>query len=146
MKLKEIQEIIKDFEESSLRVLELEYKDVKIKLSKNENEVIETIKETKNEEVNTNIENIEPTVNLPEESIKSPLVGIFYAASSPEEEPYVKVGDTVKKGDTVCIIEAMKIMNEITATHDGVIEKIHVSNGEAVGYDDILFTVKKNGA
>lgn len=71
--------------------------------------------------------------------IKSPMVGVFYAASSPEREPYVKVGSTVKKGDVVCIVEAMKLLNEINADQDGEIAEICAENGQVVEYGQTLF-------
>ena len=147
MTLKEIQEIIKDFESSELTELELEYEDVKLRLSKNKPNNQENLNNVNNnvEPTNSNNDVIEPIINLPVNEIKSPLVGTFYAASSPEAAPYVKVGQRVKKGDVVCIIEAMKIMNEITATTDGIIENINFENGEAVGYNDVIFTVKTDG-
>ena len=73
--------------------------------------------------------------------IKSPLVGVFYAAPSPDSEPYVKVGDRVKKGDVLCIVEAMKLMNEITATQDGEIVDICAQSGSVVEYGQTLFTL-----
>ena len=66
---------------------------------------------------------------------------MFYAAPSPDSEPYVSVGKQVKKGDTVCIIEAMKCMNEIQAEEDGVIAEVLVNNGDLVEYDQPLFTI-----
>ncbi len=75
-------------------------------------------------------------------AVKSPMVGVFYAAASPEEKPYVQVGDKVKKGDVLCIIEAMKLMNEITADEDGEIAKICVSDGQVVEYGQCLFLIK----
>ena len=75
--------------------------------------------------------------------IRSPMVGIFYAAPSPDAEPFVKVGQKVKKGDTLCIIEAMKLMNEITAEEDGVISDICVTNGQVVEYGTELFRIKR---
>ena len=71
--------------------------------------------------------------------IKSPMVGIFYAAPSPEAEPFVKVGSKVKKGDTLCIIEAMKLMNEITAEQDGEILEICAEDGQIVEFGQPLF-------
>ncbi len=71
--------------------------------------------------------------------IKSPMVGMFYAAASPDAKPYVELGSKVKKGDVVCIIEAMKLMNEITADFDGEIVDICVQNGEVVEYGQPLF-------
>ena len=89
-----------------------------------------------------------PAVSAPAEEtagsvIKAPLVGTFYAAASPEAEPFVKVGDTVKKNDTVCIIEAMKMMSEVPAPFDCVIEEVLVSNGDLIGYDQPLFRVRE---
>jgi len=145
MTLKEIQSIIKDFENSELTILELEYKDVKIKLSKNKDNNVLVNEENNNNNLLNKDTIITPKINVPEEEIRSPLVGTFYAASSPDKEPYVNIGDKVKKGDVVCIVEAMKIMNEITSETDGIITDIHFENGEAVGYNELLFTVKKDG-
>ena len=74
--------------------------------------------------------------------IKSPMVGTFYQASSPESPAFVNVGDSVSKDTTVCIIEAMKVMNEIPAEISGTIKEILVENGEAVEYGQPLFKVK----
>jgi len=74
--------------------------------------------------------------------VKSPMVGVFYSASAPEENPYVHVGDKVKKGDVLCVIEAMKLFNEITADEDGEIVKICVSDGQVVEYGQCLFLMK----
>ena len=71
-------------------------------------------------------------------AIKAPLVGTFYAAPSPDQPPFVQVGDTVKKGDVVLIIESMKLMNEVTSDVEGVVQEILVKNGDAVEYDQPL--------
>ena len=76
------------------------------------------------------------------EEILSPMPGTFYTASSPESPTYVKIGDKVSKGDTLCIIEAMKIMNEIEAEKDGVIKSVLVDNGQAVEYNQPLFEIE----
>ena len=73
--------------------------------------------------------------------MKSPLVGTFYSAASPDAEPYVKVGDTVKKGQVLGIIEAMKLMNEIECEFDGVIKEILVDNMDMVEYGQPLFII-----
>ena len=75
-------------------------------------------------------------------TINAPIVGVFYAAPSPDSEPYVSVGKRVSKGDTVCIIEAMKCMNEIQAEADGEITEVLVNNGDLVEFDQPLFRVK----
>lgn len=141
MTIKEIQSIIKDFESSSLMSLELEMDDFKLKLSKNKTETVVTKEQSieKKEQIETKKEQIQ--LPLKEEWIKSPLVGTFYASSTPNGKPFVSVGDRVKKGQVVCIIEAMKIMNEITSPYDGFIKEIHVRNAEVVGFNHNLIRV-----
>jgi len=78
-----------------------------------------------------------------EDFIASPIVGTFYAAPAPDAEPFVKVGDLVKEGDTVCILEAMKLMNEIQAEYDCVIDQILVSNEQKVEYGQPLMRVTR---
>ena len=79
---------------------------------------------------------------MPHMSIKSPMVGVFYAAPAENAEPYVKVGSHVKKGQTLCIVEAMKLMNEITAEADGVISQVCVSDGQMIEYGTELFKIE----
>jgi len=74
--------------------------------------------------------------------VKAPIVGTFYRAPSPDAEPFVKEGDTVKKGQVLCIIEAMKLMNEIESEVSGVVRKILVSNGEPIEYGQVLFLIE----
>ena len=76
-------------------------------------------------------------------AVTSPMVGIFYAAPAENAEPYVKVGDRVKKGDTLCIIEAMKLMNEIVAECDGTIAEVCLANGDVVEYGTVLFKIER---
>lgn len=75
--------------------------------------------------------------------IRSPLVGTYYAAPGEDSEPYVKKGDAVRKGETVCIIEAMKMMNEVAAPCDCVIEEILKENASAAGYDEPLLVIRE---
>lgn len=75
------------------------------------------------------------------EIIKSPIVGTFYEAPSPDDETFVKVGDQVQKGQTLCIIEAMKIMNEIESEYSGEVKKILVENAEAVEFEQPLYVI-----
>lgn len=74
-------------------------------------------------------------------TVKSPMVGTYYSASGPEAKPFVQVGSVVQAGDTICIIEAMKILNEIEADHSGTVSKILVSNGQAVEYGQPMFII-----
>lgn len=91
-----------------------------------------------------------PTVSTPAKaestdyiSVKSPIVGLFYAAPAENADPYVSLGDRVQKGQTLCIVEAMKLMNELSAECDGVIEKICVANGQMVEYGTELFRIRR---
>lgn len=77
--------------------------------------------------------------------IKSPMVGTFYSAPEPGAKPYVSVGDRISKGQIVCIIEAMKIMNELESEFDGVVREINVSDAHAVEYGQVLFRIDPTG-
>jgi len=77
--------------------------------------------------------------------VSAPMVGVFYAAASPGAAPYVQVGDRINEGDTLCIIEAMKMMNQIEADVSGVIKSIRVQNGEPVEYGQTLFVIDQRG-
>jgi acetyl-CoA carboxylase biotin carboxyl carrier protein len=74
--------------------------------------------------------------------VNSPMVGTFYRTSSPGSDPFVKVGQTVKAGETLCIIEAMKLLNEIEADKDGIIKAILIENGQPVEYGEALFIIE----
>lgn len=76
-------------------------------------------------------------------SVKSPLVGVFYAAPAENADPYVTIGDKVTKGQTLCLIESMKLMNEIVAEEDGILSEICVTNGQVVEYGTELFRIKR---
>jgi acetyl-CoA carboxylase biotin carboxyl carrier protein len=140
MKLTDIQKIIKDFEGSNLTELSIEFEEAKIKLSKNG--AVSYVPQT----VSQVLAPIEKELPIAPEknknTISSPLVGTYYSASSPTTKPFVEVGKQVKKGDVLCLIEAMKIMNEITASKDGVITKVHALNGQVVGMEDPLFDME----
>jgi acetyl-CoA carboxylase biotin carboxyl carrier protein len=134
MKIREIKAIIKKFEKSSLSNLELEHNNFKLRLSKKNNQ-------TEVYQFNENIDEDQIDQNLV--SIQAPLVGTFYVAANPESKPYVEVGQRVEKGDVVCLIEAMKIMNEITSPISGTIKEIKAKNAQAVGYNQVLITVEE---
>ena len=151
MTIKELQAIIKDIENSPLMTLELEMDDFKLKLSKNKFEPAPyqpvnspvnnpILKET----TSLPVSEVKTNLSTPKTIIKSPLVGTFYASATINGNPYVEVGQPVKKGQVVCIIEAMKIMNEITSPYDGIVKEIFVRNGEVVGYDHELMVVSEH--
>ena len=91
--------------------------------------------------VSDNKKNHEPDKEN-EKSILSPMPGVFYSSKSPEKPPYVKVGDTVKAGQVLCIIESMKIMNEIESEHNGIIKEIIVNNSDAVEFNQPIFIIE----
>ena len=114
---------------------------VKSAVSNNENEV-----PSKTESVSVNSPQIDTQKNEPlksssDENILSPMPGTFYTAPTPEAEAFVKSGDIVSKGDTLCIIEAMKIMNEIEAEKSGKITEVVAKNGEPVEFNQTLFVI-----
>lgn len=76
--------------------------------------------------------------------VESPIVGTFYRKPAPDAEPFVQVGKTVKKGDTLCIVEAMKLMNEIEADKDGIIEEVLIEDGSVVEFGEALFLIRPN--
>jgi len=86
-----------------------------------------------------------PAASEEDHIIKSPIVGTFYAAASPEAAPFVRVGDFVESGQTVCIIEAMKLMNEIEADISGEVARVLVENGQPVEYGEPLFALRPTG-
>ncbi len=149
MEYEKIKRIMDDMSESKLTSLEIDFPDgTKVRMKKDEVNAISNnlIKEEPKLEVTSN--NVVPIkeVNEVEEDdsniVKSPMVGTFYAKPSPDAEPYVKVGDTVKKGDILCIIEAMKLMNEIESEYDGVVTEILIEDGKPVDYGKPLFKIK----
>lgn len=157
--LKEIKEIIKAIDQSSLDEFIYEHEGNKLKLRKNNNQIekIETLSQPStripNEVGEKQIENNqsygEASVNQQasvsfDYEIKSPMVGTFYHSSSPDADPFVQKGDKVNKNTVVCIVEAMKLFNEIEADVEGEIVEVLVENGELVEYGQPLFRIKEN--
>lgn len=160
----QIKEIINKIDDSTLRVFELEDRDIKLKLSKNiesisygegslnreklvekEEKPSNTIENIEEEVEKNSIEEKSEDITLKDESlniVKSPLVGTFYASPTPDSEPYVKVGSKVKKGDILCIIEAMKVMNEITSEFDGEVVEVLKKDEDIVEYGMNLFKIR----
>ncbi len=135
-----LREIIGIFEESKVAKMELSTEDFKLKLSK----YPDAAPPPPPAPTPTEIPKPESATKQKENVhyIKAPMVGTFYRAPAPGAEPFVKEGDRVRKGDVVCIIEAMKIMNEIKSDVDGVIEEVLVENAHPVEYGQPLFKVR----
>jgi acetyl-CoA carboxylase biotin carboxyl carrier protein len=159
MDLNYLKKLIKMLDTSNLAELEIEEEGTKIKLSKPRPKISQNIpavqipnyfeqnlpaskpQEVKPEQKGEDKKEEIKKDNLLE--IRSPMVGTYYSAPSPDADPYVKVGSEIKQGNTVCIIEAMKLMNEIESEVSGKIVEICVKNGQAVEYDHLLFLVEK---
>ena len=158
MDLNYLKKLIKMLDSSNLAEIEIEEEGTKIKLSKPRPKIsqnIPTVQLPNYFEQNLAVnkpQEIKPEQKTEEKKeekkkdlleIRSPMVGTFYAAPSPDADAYVKVGSEIKPGNTVCIIEAMKLMNEIESEVSGKIVEICVKNGQAVEYDHLLFLVEK---
>lgn len=147
----EVKELISIVNHSVLTNFELNMDNVSIKMSKNKDTMISqstcnnvptmqttSIQTTEIQPSSTSEEINEQNGNI----VKSPIVGTFYAAPGSDKPSFVKIGDKVKEGDTLCIVEAMKIMNEIPSPYTGEIVEIYVSNEELVEYGQHLFRIK----
>lgn len=152
MEYSDIKRLLDDMGNSKVDSLDIEFPDgTKIKMKKNEAKVI-TPKEVVIEPGKPVVKDTTLPTEVKEEKavietencqvVKSPMVGTFYSSPSPKDEPYVKVGDKVKKGDVLCVIEAMKLMNEIESEFDGEIVEICVKNEDMVEYGTPLFKIK----
>jgi len=136
---KKIQEMIKLMEENGLQELEIETEGIKIRLKKGVEVDISSKIPASSPQTSTST-SASKTSNLIE--VKAPMVGTFYRAPSPGAKPFVEVGDTVEEGDVLCIIEAMKLMNEIKSECKGKIVEILVENGDPVEFGQVLFLIE----
>ena len=144
MEYEKIKQLMDDMGNSKLSSIDIDFPDgTKISMKKNENVEISTkamksssqdVKKEEPELEQSSNENIGKIVN-------SPMVGTFYIKPNPSANPYVEVGKKVKKGDVLCIIEAMKLMNEIESEFDGEVAEIFIKDGEAVEYGKPLFKI-----
>lgn len=140
MDIEKINSIVELFKNSGLDEMTLELKDFKINLKNNKVEYV--AKEFVNVVEKSSPVKVEEQVNdVKGEWIKAPFVGTFYAAPSANEAPYVKVGQKINKGDVICILEAMKVMNEIKSNKSGTVLEIKAQNGNMVEYDEELILI-----
>lgn len=149
MEYDKIKQLMEDMGNSKLTSIDIDFPDgTKISMKKEEKQVVKVIETqeiagSKKANATTNVE--ENNIETTEENfniVKSPMVGTFYLKPSPDSEPYVQVGQKVKRGDTLCIIEAMKLMNEIESEFDGEIAEVLLKDGEMVEYGKPLFKIK----
>lgn len=145
MEYEKIKQLMNDMGNSKLTSIDIDFPDgTKISMKKKSTKEIQVIQ--KSEQLNENEKQIEVAEKeelQDEEIVKSPMVGTFYSKPSPNANSYVEIGQKVKKGDVLCIVEAMKLMNEIESEFDGEIKEILVQDGEAVEYGKPLFKIKK---
>jgi len=154
MEYEKIKQLIEDVGNSKLSEIEIDFPDgTKISMKKEEKVVVATpkiVEENKETVVQTVEKQEEKVTNEAQENnnqaegkiVTSPMVGTFYLKPSPNSKPYVEIGKQVKKGDVLCIIEAMKLMNEIECEEEGTIAEILVKDGEPVEYGKPLFRIK----
>jgi len=149
-----IENLIKEMNKSNLTALELEENGLKIRMEKKHEsnnvvmnqEVKSSIAQDSNQMINQEVKLVQtaPQAETIEgDEILSPMVGTFYESQSPEHPPFIKIGDKVKKGQTLCIIEAMKLMNEIESDVDGEVVNILTRNEEMVEFNQPLFLIKQ---
>jgi len=148
MDFKDIKKLLDAFDKSKTNILELETEEFRIYLDKTSPNVssVPVTQTVESAPVQTPVvQKVEakPECEVEGELITSPMVGTFYQAPSPDSPPFVRVGDKVRKGDTLCIIEAMKIFNELEAEFDCEILEILVEDGQPVEFDTPLFRVKR---
>lgn len=151
--VEEIKELLKAFDESKATKLEIKSENgEQFTVSQQQTKPVVAVQEMPVRTVETVIEeetvsaesSVQPAVAAKSDGtpITSPMVGVFYAAPAPDKDPYVSVGSKVSKGDVLCLIEAMKLMNEVTAEKNGEITEICVENGQVVEYGQPLFLIK----
>ncbi len=143
MNLEEIKTLIDMLDETDIVEIAVEDKNNKVKIKKGYENVGPIKKEIVNKKPEKNKQpEMENEEDDNEEEIVAPMVGTFYRAPAPDADPFVEVGDIIKSGDTLCIIEAMKLMNEIEAETKGKIIEVLIDNEESVEYGQPLFRIK----
>lgn len=148
MEYEKIKQLIEDMGNSKITSIDINFPDgTKISMKKDASVCKVTEIASKETKSDTNTKIAEKSQETEEEKeelniIKSPMVGTFYLKPSPTSEPFTEIGKEIKKGQTVCIIEAMKLMNEIESEFDGKIVEIYVKDGEPVEYGTKLFGIK----
>ena len=143
MEYEKIKQLIEEMGNSKLTAVDIEFPDgtkISMKKDKMQEKIIQNIPIVENNTIENQIkENAnEKKGNI----IKSPMVGIFYLKPSPTAEPYIEIGKEVKKGDVLCIIEAMKLMNELESEYTGKVTEVFVKDGEAVEYGTPLLRIE----
>ena len=145
MDIRKIKTLIEMLEESNLNEIEVSQGDESVRISKGK----DPVDYIENNQINTSISSQEKVSKNQDETrkfvgnqVKAPLVGTFYRKPSPDSDPFVKVGDIVKKGQVLCIIEAMKMMNEIKSEFDGEVSSIEIDDGQPVEFGQTIIVIQ----
>tara|TARA_B100000212_G_scaffold285019_1_gene225425 strand:- start:42 stop:476 length:435 start_codon:yes stop_codon:yes gene_type:complete len=144
MDIRKIKTLIEMLEESNLNEIEVSQGEESVRISKSSNQNNFVSNAPLNNDINKNSSNneVKDTHELRGNLVTSPIVGTFYRKPSPDKEPFVKVGDIVNKGDVLCIIEAMKMMNEIKSDFDGKIISIEVDDAQPVEFGQTIIVIE----
>lgn len=149
MDIKKVKQLIEMLEETGINEIEIQEGNESVRVSKTSQPIIyphlpqqAIATPTQTTITNTTVEPTNTTAKISGHQVKSPMVGTFYRSSSPDNPPFVDIGSTVNIGDTLCIVEAMKMFNEIEADKAGTIKACLIDNGEPVEYDEILFIIE----
>tara|TARA_B100001109_G_scaffold17822_1_gene12786 strand:+ start:308 stop:742 length:435 start_codon:yes stop_codon:yes gene_type:complete len=144
MDIRKIKTLIEMLEESNLNEIEVSQGEESVRISKSSNQNNFVSNAPLNNDININSSNneVKDTHELRGNLVTSPIVGTFYRKPSPDKEPFVKVGDIVNKGDVLCIIEAMKMMNEIKSDFDGKIISIEVDDAQPVEFGQTIIVIE----
>jgi len=161
MDINYLKKVLKVFDESSARELEIEEENIKIKISRNGGESGNLVQQPIQYAMPAPPAQLQPSQPVPTaapvvdapvnsgsaaksnlDEVESPIVGTFYRAPAPDADPFVEVGSKVSVGTTLCIVEAMKLMNEIESDVAGVVEEITLKDGDPVEFGQVLFRIK----
>lgn len=146
MDLRKIKKLIEMLQESDLNEIEVKEGEESVRINRKReivNNSTQFISQNK-------LDNLSKDRTLEEDNkglvdlidVKSPMVGTFYRSPAPDKPPFVEVGQKIKVGDTLCIVEAMKMMNQVKSEHEGIIKEIHIQDGQPVEFDQILISIE----
>lgn len=150
MDLRKVKKLIELLEESGLSEIEITEGEDKVRITKGgkPSPQVKAIETRQESEILSTSEPVDAHTQTKSNNgfheVKAPMIGTFYQSPDPDSEAFVKVGDPVSEGDTLCIIEAMKMMNKIESDISGTIERVLIQNGDPVEFDQVLFLVSKN--
>ena len=147
MDIRKVKKLIQLLDESGMSEIEITEGDESVRISRNATSISESadgIPQSSEPVLTSAVPPIIKSSDNEEYTVTAPMVGTFFSAASPESPPFVQVGDKVNEGDILCIVEAMKMMNQIEADVSGIVKSIRAQNGEPVEYDQVLFVIDQS--